>query len=124
MISIVLPASTCAVLITAPTPVVTPQATNAALSRGTSRGNDDGIVCRHNRLLGERADILKLKDAIPVSSEAIRSVCRLDWIGAILRYAKVRLSTQTVEALAALGAERDYHVIAGLYPGHAGTLSW
>ena len=56
----VLPGSTLAVWITAPTPVVTPQPINAARSSGISGTNLHDRMLVHEHLLGERREVREL----------------------------------------------------------------
>ena len=115
-----LPGSTRAVLVTAPTPVITEQPTRHARSSGMSDSNRYRARFRHHRILGEAGGAGHVMDVLTVAVQAHGAVvhdeaCRFDAV------AEHRTSHDAVMAVAAVGAEVEDHVITGLRPRDPGA---
>ena len=106
------PGRTWAVLITAPTPVVTPQPISAARSSGMSLRISTQRVLVHEHLLGERREVGELADRVAVRAAAAPRSAR-----AAPRPVPQSDSgrREAVLAVAAEDRQAGDHVIAGLH---------
>ena len=113
------PASTSAQRVTAPTPVGTQQPTSAACGHGISLRIGHQHLGRAHHLLGEGADARHLVDVLPVARQPLGAVEHAPARRVVVAVAEDRAADRAVEAAAALRAEREDDVVAGLDVGDA-----